>query len=304
MISFWHKLSNKTKGYLLTLIGVLAMANVFIFSKAALQELKLPQFGFYWFFTGLILIISLAIKQKSFRKIKEFSKRDFLFLLLFGLIEIISTSLFFKSIGTMPNPSIVAFMSNLGPVFVLILGFIVLKERFNKTEIIGILLTLTAAFLLSYNPKWIKLNEMFIDGSQYVLFFTFLFAVNAILLKINIVKLSPILLALNRVIFLFLFSWIALEWKDLSYEISSTAIRNVMIGAFLGPFLAAIVGLYAIKYIEVSRKSILSSTKGLFVLAGSYIYFHKIPTNIQFIGGILSILGVVLIIFGKKRHSL
>ncbi len=300
MKNFWQALPDKTKGYLFTLIGVLAMSNVYIFSKAALQELKLPQFGFYWFATGLILSLLLAFKQKSFKKVKEFSKRDFLLLMLFGLIEIASTTFFFLAINTMPNPAIVAFMGNLTPVFVLILGFIILKERFNKLEITGIILTLSAAFMLSYNPKWIKPEDMFIDGSIYVLLFAMLGASSAILMKLNVVKFSPVILTINRTTFLFLFSFLMMKLQGLSFEISPTALKNVLIGAFLGPFLTATAGLYAIKYIEVSRKSILSSTKGLFVLIGSYLYFNKVPGRLQIFGGILSILGVILIITGKQ----
>jgi len=300
MKQFWTALPDKTKGYILILIGVLAMSNVYIFSKAALQELKLPQFGFYWFLTGLILSLALAWHQKSFKKLKEFNKRDFLLLFLFGLIEIASTTFFFKAINAMPNPSVVAFMGNITPVFVIFLGVIILKERFNKLEILGIIITLAAAFLLSYNPKWIKLDEIFVDGSLYVLLFAVFGATSAILMKLNVVKFSPILLAINRILFLFLFAFLMMKVQNLSFHISHTALKNILIGAFLGPFLTATVGLYAIKYIEVSRKAILSSTKGLFVLIGSYLYFKKIPSNLQVFGGILSIIGVILIITGKQ----
>ncbi len=300
MIKIWNKFPDKTKGYILTFIGILAMSNVFIFSKAALREVKLPQFGFYWFLTGFLLVLFIAIQQKSFLILKKFNKKDWILLIFFGILEVTSTTIFFMAIHTMPNPSIVAFMANLGPVFVLILGFFILKERFNYLEVLGIIITLTAAFLLSYNPKWIKIDEMFIPGSQYVLFFTLLFALSSILMKINVVRFSPIILALNRTFYLFVFSFIVLIYKGLSFTIPQTAIKNIIGGAFLGPFLTAIVGLYALKYIEVSRKSILSSTKGLFVLIGSYLYFGKFPSNIQIIGGILSIFGVILIILGKK----
>jgi len=303
MIHFWQRLPNKTKGYLLTLIGILAMSNVFIFSKAALIELKLPQFGFYWFLSGFLLTLAVTIQKKSYKLITNFSQKDYLLLVVFGFIEIASTVFFFKAIKTMSNPGIVAFMANLGPVFVLILGFVILKERFNKIEIIGISITLSAAFLLSYNPKWQHLNEIFINGSQYVLLFTSLFAISSILMKINVAKYSPVLLTLNRTFYLLLFSLIMMFWQHLSFEISASAIKNVLIGSFLGPFLTAIVGLYAIKYIEVSRKSILSSTKGLFVLIGSYLYFDKIPTHIQIIGGFFSIIGVILIIIGKQLFN-
>jgi drug/metabolite transporter (DMT)-like permease len=300
MTHFLQKIPNKTKGYLLTLIGILAMSNVYIFSKAALSELKLAQFGFYWFLSGFLLTLAVTIQQKSYKLIKNFSQKDYLLLLMFGLIEIASTVFFFKAIKTMSNPGVVAFMANLGPVFVLSLGVILLKERFNKIEIVGIALTLSAAFILSYNPQWKNLNEIFIEGSLYVLLFTSLFAISSILMKINVAKFSPVLLTLNRTLYLFVFSLTMMFLQKLPFEISSTAIKNVLIGSFLGPFLTAIAGLYAIKYIEVSRKSILSSTKGLFVLIGSYLYFDKAPTKIQIIGGFLSIIGVILIIVGKQ----
>jgi len=279
------------------------MSNVYIFSKAALRELQLPQFGFYWFLTGFILISAFGMQQKAFSKFKELNRKDYWKLLFFGLLEITSTAFFFKAISSMPNPGVVAFMGNLGPVFVLILGFFILKERFNKLEIIGIFITLTAAFLLSYNPKWIHLNEMFIKGSEYVLIFTSLFAISSILMKLNVLKFSPIILAFNRALFLLIFSLTILLWQGLDFSISNTALINILAGAFLGPFLTAIIGLYAIQYIEVSRKSILSSTKGLFVLVGSYLYFSKVPTGMQVIGGLLSIIGVSLIIIGKKLIS-
>jgi drug/metabolite transporter (DMT)-like permease len=148
----------------------------------------------------------LAIRQKAFQRLKELTFRDYLLLILFGLIEIASTTFFFKAIHAMPNPSVVAFMGNLGPVFVLILGFFILKERFNRWEVAGILITLSAAFMLSYNSKWIHFNEMFIDGSLYVLLFTSLFAVSSILMKLNVIKFSPVILSLNRIIFLLTFS--------------------------------------------------------------------------------------------------
>ena len=118
-------------------------------------------------------------------------------------------------------------------------------------------------------------------------------------MKINVVHFSPVILALNRTFFLFLFALVFILYKGISFKIPFSAAKNIMLGSFLGPFLTALVGLYALKYIEVSRKSILSSTKGLFVLLGSYLYFGKFPTELQILGGILSIIGVILIITGK-----
>ncbi len=48
------KLPDHVKGYAFAFIATVAMANVYVFSKAALNELNLFQFGFYWF--GLAII--------------------------------------------------------------------------------------------------------------------------------------------------------------------------------------------------------------------------------------------------------
>jgi len=69
-------ISNNTKGVLLAIAGALAVSNVYIFSKAALNEIHLAQFGFYWFGLGiiwnLIYIISFG-KYKLFFNIKKSS---------------------------------------------------------------------------------------------------------------------------------------------------------------------------------------------------------------------------------------
>ena len=48
------KISDSVKGLLLAFVSVIAVSNVYIFSKVALNEVSLPQFGVYWFDFGKI----------------------------------------------------------------------------------------------------------------------------------------------------------------------------------------------------------------------------------------------------------
>ncbi len=293
-------ISDRAKGYIFTFLSILAVSNVFIFSKAVLNRVAFPQFGFWWFFTGGVYIVIYGLLTKSFRIYKTFGRREYLILLVNGILELGGTYYFFKAIQTVPNPSIVSFLGNLTPVFVVILGTLLLHERFNFREAAGILITLTGAFLISYKggDTW---SEMFIDGSRYVLFSTMIFAVNSILLKKFVRQLSPVVLTVNRVIFLTTFFLILLWKSPYSFQIPWDALKNVWIGAFLGPFLTVILSLHALKYIEVSKKSVLGATKGLFVMLLSYLMFKHFPTPVQVIGGILSITGAVLIVTGRLK---
>jgi len=167
---------------LLALVSVLAVSNVYIFSKAALKEVSLSQFGVYWFSFGLIWILTYGFYKKIFKHFKELSNRCYLVLILLGFIEVIGTYYFFKAIHTISNPTIVSFIGNISPVFIIILSFLMLQERFSKLEFVGMILALFGAFIISYIPNT-NFKDMFINGSQYLLFSSLFAAINAVIIK-------------------------------------------------------------------------------------------------------------------------
>jgi len=293
------KISNSIKGFLLAFLSVIAVSNVYLFSKVALKEVSLPQFGVYWFGFGLIWILSFAFIRKDFYKFKELSKKCYGILFILGLFEVIGTYFFFKAIATIPNPTIVSFIGNIAPAFTISLSFLILKERFNFLELWGILLTLSGAFIISFKGN--GLEDMFINGAQYILYSSFFGAINAIIVKKKIKKIHPIVLTINRSFFMLLFSLIAVYYLQESLVVTSKALKNIFIGSLLGPFLTVVVGYFALQFIPLSSKTIIMSTRGLFVLVGSYLYFGEFPVTIALLGGVVTIVGVLLIAFGKRK---
>ncbi len=294
------KITNLTKGYLYALLSVIAVSNVYIFSKAALKEISLPQFGTYWFFFGFLWILLFAWYRNAFPVFKNLSLKSILLLVFFGVFEVIGTYFFFKAIHTISNPTIVSFIGNISPVVVIMLSIIILKDRFNFLEVIGMVLTITGAFVISYKGNT-SFETMFIFGSQYIVYSALFGATNAILIKKNIKDIPPIILTLNRTFFLLFFSFVALKVSGYSLNIPSTAFKNILIGSVLGPFLTVISGYLALQYIPLSRKAIIASSKGLFVLFGSYLYFGQFPKTITLVGGLVTIIGLLLISFGKIK---
>ncbi|OYT17567.1 MAG: hypothetical protein B7C24_01880 [Bacteroidetes bacterium 4572_77] len=291
-------LSPTTKGYFYAFVSVLATSNVYIFSKAALGQASLPLFGLYWFAFGLLWNVLYITKTGKLKYLKKLQTNNYLILLILGLLEIGSTSFFFMAISTVSNPAIVSFIGNINPVFITILGVILLRERYNKPEIMGIALILLGAFTVSYKGGN-TFSSMFMNGTQYVLYSGLFAGASAIINKKNVKKLTPAIMALSRNIFLLIFSFSMMLLLKESFFINWYSLWNIIIGSILGPFLTVIAGYQAIKYIEVSRKSILSSTKGIVVMIGAYFYFGKFPELYQIIGGLISIIGVILISFGK-----
>jgi len=293
------KNKSEIKGYLLVLIATIAMSNVYIFSKAALREVSLAQFGTFWFGFALLWNIINLFFFKGYKDIFPIKKKNIWILLGLGAVEIVGTLGFFSAIKIMENPSIVSFLTNISPVYVSILGYFMLKEKLTKLEIWGSLLILTGAFVISYHPDWQVSNQFYL-GLLIIVVYTFVFAFGKIISKKHIKMIKPNLLSINRVIWLFLFSFTIFIFKGESVHINQTALLNIGIGSLLGPLLAALAGYNAIKYIPASKASMLGTIKGLFVMITAYLYFDILPMTYQMIGGGLTIFGALLITFGKQ----
>jgi len=291
-------IQDRTKGYLLAFISVIATSNVFVFSKAAMKDTSLEVFGFYWFLFGLLWNVIFNTWTGNIRQLSEIKRKQWFTLLILGILEVTGTTFFFLAIFTVPNPTVVSFLGNINPLIVAVLGFFILNEKYNRPEIFGILLVIIGAFIISYKGGD-QISNMFIGGTEYVLLSGLFFGVSAIVTKINVKVMKPSIIALSRTVFLFVFSFFMLMVNSKGFVVSESALLNIFIGSILGPFLTVVAGYQAYKYIEVSRKSILGSTKGIFVLIGSYFYLDKIPEFYQIIGGIISIIGVVFISLGK-----
>jgi len=291
-------LSDRWKGYVLAFVATLAMANVYLFSKAALNLVSLFQFGTYWYGFAILLNLIYLIITGRIKSVTTITRRSLPVLFLIGILEMIGTALFFMAIHTVENPAVVSFLANLTPLLVTLLGISFLHERFNRIEVIGIILTIGGAFILSYQPG--NTGRLFIQGSGYVLISAVLFSISLTLAKKNIVSYDAGVLSMNRVIFLFLFMLTGLLITGQSPVIPSRALLNISLGSFLGPFLTALVQYTSLRYIEASRSMLIQSSKGIFVLLGAMVIFHILPGSFQVIGGLLTITGVLLITLGKQ----
>ncbi len=287
-------MSKANQGYLYALIATICGSLVYLFSKAALNEVSLPQFGFWWFLTAILWNSMMAAHPRGGFRIKSFTRRDYQTLLYIGLIEIVATSSFYAAIAVSPNPAIPSFLRNLEYLFVTVFGFVLLGERFGKVALAGAILTLSGAFIISLRTT--SADSFFTPAAGLMLLSTSFYAVRTITAKKHIREISPVVLAINRAIFLVSFALVFMIAERHTFTIPTHAFLYILAGSFVGPFLTSIFQYSALKYIEASRAAIVQSTTGLFVLVGAFLIFSKLPTPVQIAGGIASMAGVVLMI--------
>jgi len=294
--------TDKFKGYFFALVATLAFSNVYIFSKAALNEVHLAQFGVYWFAISSVLILLFATRNKKLAQIKELTKRQVRVLLALGVLEILTTTTFFLSIHIIPDPSVTSFLGNMYPVMVALGGVFILGEKFGPVETFGAIIALVGAFIISYTGET-SLAKIFIPGTGVVLINAFFATVATLVVKVHVKKLSPELLNLNRSVWLLVFSVIMLFYFEQSINIPFSALKNIAVGALLGPFLAILTVYYSFSYIDASRSSIVQSLKGIFVLIGAYLFFGTFPLPHQLWGGLITVAGVVVMTFARAKKT-
>jgi drug/metabolite transporter (DMT)-like permease len=287
------------KGYTYVLIATICGSLVYLFSKAALNHISLPQFGFWWFLIALFWNSLMAAHPRGGFNISTFTRRDYKALLLIGIFEIIATVAFYSAINIADNPSVPSFLRNLEYLFVTLLGVWLLSERFNKWTGAGGLLILSGAFIISFRES--GLNGFMTATALMMLISTVFYAIRTILVKKHIGEISPVVLALNRAVLIFLVALAFLLGTGDSILIPQVAFLNILAGSFVGPFLTSIFQYSALRYIQASHAAIVQSTTGLFVLMGALLMFGSLPSHIQITGGLVTIAGVALMMKSRKK---
>ena len=292
--------SDRFKGYLFAFLATISFSNVYIFSKAALNEIHLIQFGFYWFLIAMILNGLWIARSGKMNQIGLLQWGQIRILLLLGILEILTNTSFYLSIHIIPDPAVTSFLGNLYPVILTLGGVVLLRERFTWLESVGVLLALAGAFIISYTGGS-TLKSMFIPGTLVVLFNAFMATSASLIGKVNIKKLSPELITLNHTVWLFVFSSVLMVLFKKPLTIPSSAMINIALGSFLGPFMGVLMIYYSFKFIEASRSSIVQSLKGIVVLFGSWLYFGTLPLPHQLWGGFLTVIGVLVMTLAQAR---
>jgi len=291
--------TNNRKGILLAFLSAFSLSIGYVYSKSVLNVLDLYHFGFYWF--GFASLWSVLLIAKRWNKInfRGIDRKGWNAIIWNAILEVFGSSLFYLAIQKMENPTIVSFIVNMGAVFVMVLGYVFLQERFRYIEYLGMFATLLGVLLINYTTNT-NIEGTSVTGATLVIISSLSLATALVIAKKVIHKIEPIVLTCGRLFILFIASGIVLLVRGESFEIGLKSLLESAIGSLTGPFLALLISYYAIKFIDASVMSAIASTKSLFLIGLTYLAFEIKITNSQFLGGLITIFGIILITRGKK----
>ncbi len=290
---------NPSTGSLYAFGAAIALAASFVFSKSVLNQISLFHFGVIWFTLGVIWNSTWFFLRREYRNLKDQFWKKTAVALSIAVFEGAATGLFYMAINAMKNPAVVSFIGNVGPVFVTLLGLTLLRERFRKTQLIGIILTLLGLFVINYREGGFA---GFTDpGALFVIGASFLFAVATISGRKYRHYLNPAYMSLIRSLLLAVVMGILFvkQGEGGLFDISAATWRDFVLGSLLETMIVIVFAYQALKMIEATKTSLIIGSKGVWALIFAWIFLGVFPNGFQLAGGLITLLGVALITWDK-----
>ena len=289
---------HQTNGYLYAFGASLALAASFVFSKSVLNQLSMLHFGLLWFSMGVVWNSIWFFAKRDYRNVKEDKWKKTGVAIVIAILEGAATGLFYLAIKAMENPAVVSFIGNIGPVFVTLMGILLLKERFRTLQLIGIVTTIVGVFVINFREGGFA---GFVDpGSVYVISAAFLFSLATIVGRRMHHKLVPGYMSLIRSSLLAVAMAILFFRSGELTPISLNIWKDLALGSFLETLIVIVFAYQALKLIEATKTSLIISTKGVWTLLLAWIFLDIFPTGVQLVGGLVTLVGVWLITWHRK----
>jgi drug/metabolite transporter (DMT)-like permease len=134
--------------YLVLFLGVAALSTSAIFVRLANAPSSITAF-YRLFITALILLPFAFFKEENRKELLSLSKKQWGFGILSGLFLSMHYVLWFESLRFTSVASSTVIVT-LQPLFAIVGGFFVFKERFSRGAIIGFLIAIVGSFIIGW----------------------------------------------------------------------------------------------------------------------------------------------------------
>jgi len=226
-----------------------------------------------------------------------------IWLLSSGLIGLVIGDLFLFQAFVDVGGRISLLIMSAVPVMSAILGLLFLNEVLSATELIGMIITITAIIIvvLSRKKKGEKYHPHIIRGIFFAAIGAIAQAVGLIFSKIGMGDYNAFAATQIRVIAA-IFGFIIIlslnhKWGNVKRALpNKRAMWFIALGSFFGPFLGVSSSLLAMQYTSVGVATTISQTNVILIIPFSIILFKEKVNIIEIIGSLIAFVGVAILI--------
>ncbi|MCP4705095.1 MAG: DMT family transporter [candidate division Zixibacteria bacterium] len=269
-----------------------------ITAKIGLRNITPELFQFYLFGFGFLMSAAYLIRPKARDEIFATDKKALGLIFVLSLLFSFGIYTFISSLKLI-EPATVSFLSRFEVIAVLLFAFIFLKERLKLIELIGAFITIGGIFVLKF-----KTNIVISQAASLMILSSFFFAIAEVLIKKNINIIGTIRFIFWRNLFaILIFYGILIYHNQQVILIDYGTMFLTAITAFLLPVMGRLTYIEALKRIKVSRAALITQSMPIFTAIFALIILGTYPTLIEWFGGALIILGILIIKFKFRKKQ-
>ena len=303
--------SRVTKGYLIALAGTAFWSFTAIFIRYLTEMYRLPPLVLA-FWRDVIVSLALATVFLMIAPgLLRLDRRHLAFMVLYGWVLSIFGSMWTVSVA-LNGAAVATVLAYSSPAFTAVLAGWLLRERFDRTKAVAVLLSIAGCALISgaYNPSVWRVNPL---GLATGLLAGVCFAAYSLMGKLSARRninpwtatlcafsvASPFILAYNIVP-----GWFpgAPRPPDLAWLGTSWMGWGLLITLAIGPTIGGF-GLYTVSltYLPASVANLICTLEPAMTAVLAYLFLTERLTTPQLIGGALIIACVVMLRVGEGR---
>jgi drug/metabolite transporter (DMT)-like permease len=287
-------LSEPAQGYLLALAAALLSGANYVLGKVVLVNLSPTQLVAMIFSIATILQGGWMLKAVRFGEILRCPRRGWIAISSFIVLSIAALWSLWSGVKYL-DPAVAAFISRVQTLVTVFLGICFLRERFRLIEAIGGLIVIVGVAIMYYSA-----------GIQVSFWFWVMFAsgvlwgITEVTAKVALRYMDAIPLSFVRTAAVALFFLLLSAIEGLPLVKLGNLWWGVAGIALMGPTLARLVYLLALKRLAVSKAALVNQIQPLFVSLIAFIFLGTIPGLKEWIGGLCILGGCTAMVWGQR----
>ena len=287
--------SRALKGIVFGILGTVMHTLMSITSKVAYTTISRDTFLVLMFGAASALVLLYMVTTRQTEKLR-LPREQWLHTALVGVFYFMGATAYFLSIQ-ITDPSLVSFFGRMQTVYVVVFGLVLLKERLNRGEVVGMAVTMAGALIITYASS----QQVFL-AFLLALFGESLFnALGLVSSKVAIQRGVPNpALVFYRALIIFILMTVSAAVRGKLTTPSAAGVGWSVVAA-LGESLAFLFINHALSMIEASKMAIIRNIQPIITVLLSLLILSMIPTPRQLLGGAISLVGVLVIVQAQAR---
>jgi drug/metabolite transporter (DMT)-like permease len=283
--------TRKLGGYAFGILGTATLALVSILSKIAYRTTSRDTFLVLMYAAGVTIALLYIIATKQTKKL-VLPREQWLSVGLVGLFYFVGATALFVGIE-ITDPSLVSFFGRMQTVYAVIWSVVLLKERLNRGEVVGMVLTMAGALIITWSSGQQVLLAFLIALLGESLFNSLGFVSSKIAVQRGVPNAA---LVFYRSLVVLVLTMIMAVVRGQLMVPSREGIGLGLVAGLIGPFLTWLLINRALQLAEASKVAIIRNIQPIFVVLLSLMILRTVPQTHQLLGGAVSLAGVVVIL--------